>query len=133
MSATARTAGPARDTAAVRARLALAQALPRLDGGRLEVKLVEVTYGPGGSSPPHRHPCAVAGYVVSGALRMQVSGRPAAIYRAGESFYEGPDDVHQVSANASDTESATFVVTFVCDHQTPLTVAVPESHDARGR
>jgi quercetin dioxygenase-like cupin family protein len=55
-----------------------------------------------------------------------VKGEPEAIYRAGESFYEAPNGVHVVSANASQTEAATFIAYFVCDHNTPLSSDVPE-------
>jgi quercetin dioxygenase-like cupin family protein len=114
-------------------RTALSHALPSLDGGQLRVTVVEVTYGPGGSSPPHSHPCAVIGYVVEGALRTQVKDEPVAIHRAGESFYEEPDGVHLVSANASDKERVRFIAYFTCDHDTPLSVAVPEAQTARGQ
>jgi quercetin dioxygenase-like cupin family protein len=109
-----------------RARVALSQALPKLNGDHLKATVVEVHYGPGESSPSHSHPCAVIGYVVEGALRTQVKGEPEAIYRAGESFYEAPNGVHVVSANASQTEAATFIAYFVCDHNTPLSSDVPE-------
>jgi quercetin dioxygenase-like cupin family protein len=111
----------------VRSRDVYSHRLPPLDGRRLEVKLVEVTYAPGASSAPHRHPCPVIGYVFEGALRMQVKGHPGVIYRAGESFYEGPDDVHQVSANASQDSPARFIASFTCDRETPLSIAVPEA------
>jgi quercetin dioxygenase-like cupin family protein len=110
----------------------LSQALPKLDGGRLKVTLVEVNYGPGESSPPHSHPCAVVGYVVEGALRTQVKGETERIYRAGESFYEAPHGVHAVSANASTTEPARFVAYFVCDHEGPLSIEVPAA-EAKGQ
>jgi quercetin dioxygenase-like cupin family protein len=109
-----------------RARVALSQALPKLNGDHLKATVVEVHYGPGESSPPHSHPCAVIGYVVEGALRTQVKGEPEAIYKAGESFYEAPNGVHVVSANASQTEAATFIAYFVCDHNTPLSSDVPK-------
>src|SRR5450759_2867486 len=109
-----------------RARVALSQALPKLDGTHLKATVVEVHYGPGESSPPHSHSCAVIGYVVEGALRTQVRGEPEAIYKAGESFYEAPNGVHVVSANASQTEAATFIAYFVCDHNTPLSSDVPK-------
>ena len=110
-----------------RARVALSQVLPRLDGTHLKATVVEVHYGPGESSPPHSHPCAVIGYVVEGALRTQVKGEPPATYKAGESFYEAPKGVHIVSANASQTEAATFIAYFVCDHDQPLSTDVPEA------
>lgn len=98
--------------------------LPKLDGGHLAAKIVEVTYGPGGASSPHSHPCPVIGYVLEGAVRIQVKGEPEAIYKAGESFYEAPNGTHQVSANASDHEPAKLLAYFICDHDTPLSVPI---------
>jgi quercetin dioxygenase-like cupin family protein len=108
-----------------RAQVAFFHALPKLDGNHLQVTVVEVHYGPGESSAPHSHPCAVIGYVIGGMLRTQVKGEPEAIYKVGESFYEAPNGVHQVSANASATESADFIAYFVCDHEQPLSSDVP--------
>ena len=93
---------------------------------------MEVNYGPGEASPPHSHPCAVVGYVVEGILRTQVKGEPELIYSAGEGFYEAPNGVHLVSANASSTEPAKLVAYLICDHDTPLSVDVPETIHAKG-
>src|SRR5262245_42563887 len=98
-----------------RSRVAISHALPKLDGAQLEATVVEVTYEPGGSNTAHRHPCPVIGYVLEGALRMQVKGQAEHIYKPGDTFFESPDDVHQVSANASDTQPARFLAYFVCD------------------
>ena len=98
--------------------------LPKLDGGHLAAKIVEVTYGPGGASSPHSHPCPVIGYVLEGAVRIQVKGESETIYKAGESFYEAPNGIHQVSANASDHEPAKLLAYFICDHDTPLSVPI---------
>jgi len=108
-------------------RVAFSYALPSLDGMHLKATIVEVTYGPGGSSPPHSHPCPVVGYVIEGALRTQVKGNAEAIYKAGQSFYEAPNGVHLISANASDKAPVKFLAYFVCDHDTPLSVAPPGS------
>lgn len=110
-----------------RERMVLSQALPKLASEHLTAALVEVSYGPGAGSAPHSHPCPVIGYVVEGALRSQVKGQPETIYKAGESFYEAPNAVHLVSADASSTEPVKFVAYFLCDHDTPLSVAAPES------
>lgn len=110
-----------------RARTVLAKGLPALDGAHLKVTLVEVDYGPGEASPPHSHPCALIGYVVEGTIRTQVKGEPETIYKAGASFYEAPNGVHLVSANASSTEPAKLVAYFVCDRDTPLSVNVSET------
>ena len=126
-------ADAAPDTAAARARVAFAHALPRLDGGHLEVKLVEVVYGPGQASSPHSHPCPVIGYVTEGALRTQVKGETEVIYRAGQSFYEAPNGIHQVSANASRERPAKLLAYFVCDHSTPLSVPAPDGNTSGAR
>lgn len=114
-----------------RARVAFSHPLPKLNGNQLNATIVEVHYGPGESSPPHSHPCAVIGYVLEGTLRTQVQGQPEAIYKTGESFYESPNGVHAVSANASRTEPATFLAYFVCDHETQLSVDVPPNPDPK--
>ena len=124
-------ASPAKS--AEQSRVILAQTLPQLDGRDLKATVVEVTYAPGGSSTPHSHPCPVIVYVVEGALRAQVRGEPESTYQAGESFYELPNGVHQVSANASQTEPVKFLAYFVCDHETPLSVPPPYSKPAGGK
>jgi quercetin dioxygenase-like cupin family protein len=114
-------------------RVAFSHPLPTLDGSRLKVTIVEVTYGAGESSPPHSHPCPVIGYVIDGVLRTQVKGESEHIYHAGESFYEAPNGIHQVSANASQTAPVRFLAYFVCDHEVPLSVAPPKSASAERR
>jgi quercetin dioxygenase-like cupin family protein len=111
-------------------RVAFSHALPSLNGDHLEATIVEVNYGPGESSAPHTHPCAVIGYIVRGTYRTQVKGEPEAIYQAGESFYEAPNGVHQVSANASAKDPLKFLVYFTCDHQAPLSTDVSENKSA---
>jgi quercetin dioxygenase-like cupin family protein len=110
------------------ARVVLSHELPQLDGAHLKASVVEVIYAPGGRSQPHSHPCPVIGYVAEGAIRYQVKGEKEAVYKAGESFYEAANGIHQVSANASDKEPARLVAYFLCDHQTPLSVAVHAKH-----
>lgn len=114
-------------------RAAFDQKLPAMDGTQLEAQGVEVSYAPGGSSKPHSHPCPVIGYVLEGTLRTQVKGSPEGIYKAGESFYEPPNGVHLVSANASQTEPLRFLAIFVCDHPTPLSVPAPSADADGGR
>jgi quercetin dioxygenase-like cupin family protein len=116
-----------------RARVAFFHALPKLDGDRLKATVMEVNYGPGESSSSHSHPCAVVGYVVQGAIRTQVKGQTEMVVTAGEGFYEAPNSVHLISANASQTEPAILLAVFVCDRQTPLTTDVPASADQGGR
>jgi quercetin dioxygenase-like cupin family protein len=100
------------------------QAFPALDGAALKLTVLEVSYAPGGESRPHRHPCPVVGYILEGELRTQVEGGPIAVYKAGDTFYEPPNGVHQVSANASTTAPVRFLAQFLCDRPTPLTTPV---------
>ena len=116
-----------------RGRLAFFHDLPRLNGDNLRVTVVEVNYGPDESSMPHSHPFPVIGYVLEGMLRTQLKDEPAAIYKAGESFYEAPNSVHLISANASNKTSTKLLAYFVCDHNTPLSVAVPEAEGTGGK
>jgi quercetin dioxygenase-like cupin family protein len=102
--------------------------LPRLNGSHLRATVVEVNYAPGEADKPHSHPCTVIGYVAQGAIRFQVRGGPESVFKAGESFYEPPNGVHQVSANASDKEPAKLIAFFVCDRETRLTVAPMDGH-----
>lgn len=76
---------------------------------------LEVTYASGGKSLPHRHPGAafIYAYVVSGAVRSQIEGQPARVFKAGEGFAEVPGQHHVVSENASDSTPAKMIVVFV--------------------
>jgi quercetin dioxygenase-like cupin family protein len=109
-------------------RMAFTHALPALNGDKLTVNVVEVTYAPGEGSPPHSHPCPVVGYVAEGEIRSQVQGQPEAVYKAGDSFYEAPNGVHAVSANASQTKPAKLIAFFVCDHAAPLSAPAERTH-----
>jgi quercetin dioxygenase-like cupin family protein len=114
-----------------RARTAFTGKLPELDGRNLTATVVEVTYLPGGANPAHRHPCPVIGYVLAGAVRMQLKDHDAQVFRVGDTFFESPSDVHAVSANASPDEPARFLAYFVCDRATPLTLPVSLGQDAQ--
>jgi quercetin dioxygenase-like cupin family protein len=89
--------------------------IPNLPGKSLVA--VVVNYAPGAKSPPHRHAASafIAAYVLSGAVRSQVDDEPVRVYRAGESWSERPGARHKVSENASTTEPAQLLATFVVD------------------
>ncbi len=109
-----------------RDRTVISRALPSMDGTHLKATVVEVTYGPGESSAPHSHPCPVIGYVLEGAVRTKTRGESEAVYKAGETFYEAPNGVHEISANASSSEPAKFLAYFLCDRDAPLSVPLPK-------
>ena len=82
--------------------------------------MITVEYPPGGSDPIHRHNADVFVYVLEGSVVMQVRGAEETTLTAGQTFHEGPNDVHVVSRNASATEPAKFVVFFVKDIGAPV-------------
>ncbi len=91
--------------------------------GREGVMMV-VEYPPGASDPVHRHNAEGFIYVLEGSVVMQVRGGKQVTLTPGETFYEGPDDVHVVGRNASTTQPAKFVVFLVKDKGAPLLVPV---------
>lgn len=90
-----------------------------------EVRMITVTYLPRGASVPHRHDAQVFVYVLEGELTMQVRGAAPVTLRAGQTFYEGPEDIHQVSANASPTAPAKILVFMVKDKAKAASREVP--------
>jgi quercetin dioxygenase-like cupin family protein len=87
-----------------------------------ESLMLAVEYPPGSSDPVHRHNAHAFVYVLEGSIVMQVRGGKEAILTPGQTFYEGPDDVHVVGRNASQTKPAKFVVFLVKDKGAPVVV-----------
>src|SRR6266849_111348 len=84
--------------------------------------MLAVEYPPGSSDPVHRHNANAFVYVLEGSIVMQVRGGKETILTAGQTFYDGPDDVHIVGRNASQTKPAKFVVFLVKDKGAPALV-----------
>ena len=89
-----------------------------------ELLMIMVEYPPGGKDPIHRHNAHGLIYVLEGSIVMQVKGGKEVTLTPGQTFYEGPDDVHIVGRTASSTKSAKFLVFLVKDRGAP--VLVPE-------
>jgi len=77
--------------------------------------MITVEYPPGASDPIHRHNAHAFVYVLEGSIVMQVRGGKEVTLTPGQTFYEGPSDVHVVGRNASQTKPAKFVVFLVKD------------------
>ena len=89
-----------------------------------ELSMITVEYPPGGSDPVHTHHAQALVYVLEGSIVMQVRGGAPVTLKPGETFYEGPDDVHIVGRNASHTAPAKFLVVLVKDKGAPILVPV---------
>lgn len=81
------------------------------------LEAVTVSYPPGARSGAHHHAKSayIMAYVISGAIRSQVEGEPARVYRAGETWSESPGAHHTISENASATEPAELLAVFLLD------------------
>ena len=89
-----------------------------------ELSMITVEYTPGGSDPVHTHHAQALLYVLEGSIVMQVRGGQPVTLTAGQTFYEGLDDVHVVGRNASQTAPAKVVVFLVKDKGAPLLTLV---------
>ena len=82
--------------------------------------MITVEYPPGSIDPIHRHNAHAFVYVLEGSIEMQVRGGKEVSLTAGQTFYEGPNDVHVVGRNASQTKPAKFVVFLVKEKGAPV-------------
>ena len=89
-----------------------------------EAAMITVEYAPGGSDVIHRHSAYAFVYVLEGKVVMQLRGGKQVTLGPGQTFYEGPEDVHLVGRNASSTEPAKFLAFFVKDKGAPLLIPV---------
>jgi quercetin dioxygenase-like cupin family protein len=87
-----------------------------------EISMITVEYPPGGSSPVHTHHAQALVYVLEGSIVMQVRGGAPMTLAPGQTWYEGPDDVHIVSQNASQSAPAKYLVFLVKDKGAPILV-----------
>lgn len=87
-----------------------------------EAMLLMVEYAPGAVDPVHRHDAHVFLYVLEGSVVMQVEGKAPVTLGPGQTFTEGPGDVHVVGRNASATDGAKFLAFFVKDQGAPVLI-----------
>ena len=92
-----------------------------------EALMITVDYAPGATDAIHRHNAHVFVYVLEGSVVMQVRGGKEVTLVPGQTFYEGPQDVHVVGRNASKTKPAKFLVFFVKDKGAPFLIPGKET------
>jgi quercetin dioxygenase-like cupin family protein len=86
--------------------------------------MITVEHAPGGASAIHRHNAHAFVYVLEGSVVMQLKGGQQVTLTPGQTFYEGPEDVHVIDRNASGTNSAKFLVFLIKDKGAPALVPV---------
>ena len=84
--------------------------------------MIAVEYPPGASDPIHRHNADAFLYVLEGSIIMQVKGGKEVTLTPGQTFYEGPKDIHVIGRNASKTKPARFIVFLVKDKGAPVLI-----------
>jgi quercetin dioxygenase-like cupin family protein len=89
-----------------------------------ELSMITVDYSPGESSPAHTHHAQAMVYVLEGSIVMQAKGKEPVTLKPGQTWYEGPDDVHLVSRNASDSAPAKYLVFMVKEKGAPILTPV---------
>jgi quercetin dioxygenase-like cupin family protein len=106
------------------ARVTVLQSRP-LDGlpGK-EGTIILVEYAPGDVDPVHRHDASAFLYVLEGTVVMQLKGGKPVTLTRGQTFFEGPNDVHIVGRNASRTKPAKFIVVLVKNLGAPVLTPV---------
>ncbi|QCP51964.1 cupin domain-containing protein [Trinickia violacea] len=87
-----------------------------------EATMITVEYPPGAADPVHRHNAHGFIYVLEGSIVMQVKGGKEVTLTPGQTFYEGPNDIHTVGRNASQTQPAKFLVLLLKDEGAPILV-----------
>ena len=87
-----------------------------------EVLMITVEHAPGGSNAIHRHNAHAFVYMLEGSVVMQLKGGQQVTLMPGQTFYEGPDDVHIVGRNASTTQPAKFLVFLIKNKGAPAVV-----------
>lgn len=94
------------------------------DSPSKEGVMLVVEYPPGNADPMHRHNAHGFIYILEGSVVMQVKGGKQVTLGPGQTFYEGPDDVHVVGRNASNTQPAKLLVFFLKDKGAPVLIPV---------
>jgi quercetin dioxygenase-like cupin family protein len=89
-----------------------------------ELSMLSVEYSPGESTPAHTHHAQAMVYVLEGSIVMQAKGKAPVTLAAGQTWYEGPDDVHLVSRNASNSAPAKYLVFMVKEKDAPILTPV---------
>jgi len=97
---------------------------PLPDNPGKELLMISVEYPPGASDPIHRHNAQALLYVLEGSVIMGVNGEKPVTLTAGQTFYEGPNDVHTVGRNASKTMPAKFLVFLLKNKGAPVLIPV---------
>ncbi|CAG9166860.1 cupin domain-containing protein [Cupriavidus respiraculi] len=122
---------PARAAGDIKVDSLMTRPLPEAPGK--EAQMITVEYPPGGADPVHRHNAHGFIYVLEGSIVMGVKGGKEVTLGPGQTFYEGPGDLHTVGRNASTTKPAKFLVMLIKDQGAPILIPEPAPHAGHPR
>jgi quercetin dioxygenase-like cupin family protein len=106
---------------AFKAKELLQKDLNAYTGGDFVLSVGEITIAPGARGSRHRHPGPTFVYVLEGAVEVKLEGVPAKVYRAGQTFYEDPHQLHISTNNVGKAEPARILVYHLSHKGEPLT------------
>lgn len=107
-------------------RILLQQALPKT--AVEEVRMDEITCGPGQAAPDHFHPCEVYGYVVEGRIEYQVYGQSPVLLNAGDSFREAAGQRILVFRNALADRPSKFIAVYLSKKDQPVIILTKDKN-----
>ncbi len=76
----------------------------------------ELEFAPGGVGEKHRHPGPVVVYVLSGSVKVHLSGQSPKVFHAGESFSEDAHQLHISTRNMSKTKPVRLL-SYIISHK----------------
>ena len=91
-------------------------------GGR-QLAVTKLTYPPGASATPHRHPAWLAVYVVSGHVESALDDEEPVLYGPGDVWHESHMQLHREFRNPSSSEPFVVIVFAIRDGQRTESVA----------
>ncbi len=97
----------------------------KLDGKDAKVTMLEVILEPGQSSPPHRHPGPVFGYILEGTYQWGINDQAVKTLKTGDTFYEPANSLHRVSLNPS-TNTKTRLLAVMLHPRDAKELSIPE-------
>jgi quercetin dioxygenase-like cupin family protein len=96
-----------------------------VNGKKSKATTFEVTFGPGVSGTPHRHPGPIYGYVIEGEFEFAVGDGKVQKLKAGDTFYEAAMALHSVSRNPN-SRTKTRVLAVLVHPRDAKDLVIPE-------
>lgn len=88
-----------------------------------EIRIIDLSIPPGGTSPAHRHPGDTFVYVIEGEVQVGIDENEPITAKAGEIVHEPPMSLHKSTLNPSKTDTTHAIAIMIIDADKQSTVA----------